>query len=252
MASDFPRLPQASLSRDDVVNYLVEHHHRGYDVFQDSKHDHILVLILTDTHRIKFVIGSGTCQIQGETFGQLFSLKEVSTVIELRNAVDGLAHSVLGAAWAGSPKTARVAQDTPASNLATISGLITGSAVQGIFDPYLENNSLAMLIDILSFGNGSVANDVRVLTTAKTTGGQIPRLSKSGFEAWLAQLKITGELRIMSSSEHRRFILLSGGQSLLLGQSLNSIHKNEAIRLEPDSQDRAFFDQVWTQANPLA
>jgi hypothetical protein len=251
MASDFPRLPQASLSRDDVVNYLVEQRQRGYQVFQDSQHDHVLVLILTDTHRIKFVIGPGTCQIQGEKFGQLFELADVSTAIELRNAADGLAHRVLGVAWAGSPKTARVAQDTPASNLASISGLIGRSAVQGIFDPYLENKSLAALIDILSFGKGSVANGVRVLSTNKTTSGQVPRLSKSGFEAWLAQLKITGELRLMSSSEHRRFILLSGGQSLLLGQSLNSIHKNEAIRIEPDSQDRAFFDQVWAQAKPL-
>ena len=252
MESDFPKFPQASLSRDDVVNYLVEQRQRGYQVFQDAEHDHVLILILTDTHRIKFVTSPGKCQVQGETFGQLFGLADVTTAIDLRNAADGLARRVLGAAWAGSPSTARVAQATPASNLASIAGLIGGSAVEGIFDPYLENRSLAAVIDILSFGKGSVANGVRVLSTAKTTGGQVPQLTKTGFDAWLAQLKITGELRVMSSSEHRRFILLSGGKSLLLGQSLNSLHKNEAIRLEPDTQDRAFFDQVWAQAKSLA
>ena len=252
MESDFPKLPQASLSRDDVVNYLVEQRQRGYQVFQDAEHDHVLILILTDTHRIKFVTSPGKCQVQGETFGQLFGLADVTTAIDLRNAADGLARQVLGVAWAGSPSTARVAQATPASNLASIAGLIGGSAVEGIFDPYLENRSLAAVIDILSFGKGSVANGVRVLSTAKTTGGQIPQLTKAGFDAWLVQLKITGELRVMPSSEHRRFILLSGGKSLLLGQSLNSLHKNEAIRLEPDTQDRAFFDQVWAQATALA
>ena len=251
MTSNFPILPQANLSRDDVVGYLVEQRQRGYQVFQDAQHEHILILILNDTHRIKFVIGSGTCQVQGETFGQSFAVADVTTAIDLRNATDGLAGRVLGAAWAGSPNSARVAHGTPASNFALISGLIGSSAVQEIFDPYIDNRSLAALIDILSFGKGSVGNGVRVLSTAKTTGRQIPQLTKAGFDAWLAQLKIAGELRVMPSSEHRRFILLSGGQSLLLGQSLNSLHKNEAVRLEPDVQDRAFFDKVWAQAKPI-
>ncbi len=55
----------------------------------------------------------------------------------------------------------------------------------------------------------------------------------------------------MPPSEHRRFFLLSGGQSLILGPSLNSIHKNEAVRLEPDAEGRAFFDGVWAAAGPL-
>ena len=250
MPSDFPKLPQSCLSREDVVNYLVAQRQRGYEVFQHSEYSHILILLLNDSHRINFVIGS-KCQIQGETYGQYFEIADVSTMIELRSAVDGIARKVLGAAWAGAATRARVARNTPATNLASISSLIGGSAIEGVFDPYLENKSLASLIDILSFGNGSVANGVRVLSTAKTTGGQIPQLTRTGFDAWLAQLNIKGELRVMPSSEHRRFILLSGGQSLLLGQSLNSIHKNEAVRLEPDAQDRVFFDQVWAQAKPL-
>ena len=248
--SDFPTLPQSRLSREDVVNYLVEQRQRGYQVFQHPQHGHILILVLDDAHQIKFVIGD-ECQLQGEVHGQPFDIANVSNMAALRNAADGMANRVLGAGWSSAPNRARVAQDTPATNLASISNLIGGAAVEGIFDPYLENRSLASLIDILSFGKGSVANGIRVLSTAKTTGGQVPKLTRVGFEAWLTQLKIKGEIRVMPSSEHRRFILLSGGQSLLLGQSLNSIHKNEAVRLEPDTQDRAFFDQVWTQAKPL-
>lgn len=250
VSSDFPKLPQSRLSHDDIVNYLVEQRQRGYEVFQHSRHNHILILMLDDVNRINFVIGDN-CQLQGERYGQPYAIANVSTIIELRSAVDGIARGVLGAAWAGAPNRTRVAQNTPATNMVSISNLIGSSTIGGIFDPYLENRSLASLIDILSFGRGSVANGVRVLSTAKTTGGQIPHLTRAGFDAWLAQLKISGELRVMSSAEHRRFILLSGGQSLLLGPSLNSIHKNEAVRLEPDVQDHAFFDQVWAQAQQL-
>ncbi len=55
----------------------------------------------------------------------------------------------------------------------------------------------------------------------------------------------------MAQKEHRRFMLLSGGRSLLLGHSLNAIHKNEAIRVESDVEDRAFFDSEWAAATPL-
>ncbi len=244
-------MPATSLGRDDVVRYLTEQSQRGYQVFQGSQGPHFLVLALTERQRINFVLTAGGCQVQAEEFGQPWSIADVSTSAQLRSAVDGIAQRVLGAGWARSPTSGRLAQDSPASNLATISSLVGTETVQAIFDPYLENRSLAELIKVLSFGRGTVTNGVRVLSTAKTTG-QIPTLTKAGFDMWLAQLKITGEIRIMSGSEHRRFMLLSGGQSLLLGLSLNSLHKNEAIRLEPDLEDRAFFDKVWTTATPLA
>jgi hypothetical protein len=47
-------------------------------------------------------------------------------------------------------------------------------------------------------------------------------------------------------------MLLSGAQSLILGMSLNSIAKNEAVRLEVDAEDHTFFDSVWATATPLA
>ena len=125
------------------------------------------------------------------------------------------------------------------------------SQIEAVFDPYLENKSLVAIIEILSFGNGGVANGVRLLGSTNKTTGHIPKLTKAGVDAWLAQLRINGEARVMPSSEHRRFILLSGGQSLILGLSLNAIHKNEALRLEPDAQDRTVFNGVWKTASPL-
>lgn len=129
---------------------------------------------------------------------------------------------------------------------------IVTSNIEAVFDPYLENSSLETLIHILSFGEANVSNGVRLLGSSKKSSGSIPKFTKVGVDAWLKQLKIKGEARIMSrTDEHRRFILLSGNKSLLLGPSLNAIHKNEAIRIESDIEDRKFFDKSWSQARTL-
>lgn len=247
----FPQKPTTALSRDDLVSYLLQHHSRGFQVFQTASVNGPFELVLSDMHCIKFISTGGSVQVQGCTLNNVGWVFDVSSLAELRRSVDYVAHQMIGASWKTSPTSARVSEGAPATNLATISNLIGTSAIEAIFDPYLDNRSLATLIDILSFGAGSVSNGVRVLSTNKTTSGQVPRLTRSGFDTWLNQLGISGDVRIMDPSEHRRFMILSSGQSLLLGPSLNSIHKNEAIRLEPATHDKIFFDQVWSQAAPL-
>lgn len=251
-SSPFPEKPQTSLSLDEVVDFLHEQQQRGYQVFQVSNRTGVFELVLDDTRSIKFNgISGGKMQVQAFAMNNIVNFVNCSSLLELRRAVDALAKNLIGARWHNSPASARVSAETPATNLATISRLIGSSAVEAIFDPYLENSSLVNLINILSFGSGSVADDVRVLSTNKTTRGMMPRLTRPGFDAWTTQLGISGEIRIMAPSEHRRFLLLSGGQSLLLGHSLNAIDKNEAVRIESDTQDRTFFDQVWVTADVL-
>ncbi|MBD2121125.1 hypothetical protein [Trichocoleus sp. FACHB-262] len=249
---EFPTLTKSQLTRDEIVAYLLEQKRRGYDVFQDPERKHVLILLLDELHRINFNIGGSLgCQIQGEVYGSPFAIANVSNMAELRSVTDAIAQQVIGSRWSSYATRLRLNESTPATNLASVAALIGGSSVEAVFDPYLENRSLIELLDILSFGNGSIAGNIRVLSTAKTTTGKVPRLTKAGFDAWLAQLGINGELRLMGNSEHRRFLLLSGGQSLLLGPSLNSLHKNEAVRLEADVEDRAFFDQIWVKATPI-
>jgi hypothetical protein len=136
-------------------------------------------------------------------------------------------------------------------NYLTISQLVVSSKIETVFDPFLENSSLATLIDIMSFGGGEVAAGVRLLGSTNKAAGPTPRYTKAGVDAWLTQLGVTGEGRVMAQKEHRRFMLLSGGRSLLLGHSLNAIHKNEAIRIESDVEDRTFFDSEWGMAATL-
>ena len=249
--NEFPTFPQSQLSRQEIVNYLLEQKRRGYEVYQDPQLLNKLILVLNETHRINFIIGAG-CQVQGVEYSNDISYINVSTMAELRSAVDKIAQSLVGMQWKSGATRARVSQDKPASNYASIANLIGSSSVLAVFDPYLENKSLTTLMDILSFGSGTIADGVRILSTKKTITGQVPRLTKIRFDAWLRQLVINGEIRTMQPSEHRRFMLLSGAQSLILGHSLNAIHKNEAVRIEPDTEDRVFFEGVWVAATPLA
>jgi len=150
------------------------------------------------------------------------------------------------------PKTtARLSAASPATNLATIARLVGASEIQAIFDPYLENKTFATLTDILSLG-ASVSDNVRLLAGAKMAQRKRPRLTKTFAALWFTQSGVeAGEVRLMSSDEHRRFMLLSGGKALIFGMSLNSIAKNEAAHLEPDTEDRAFFESMWAAATPL-
>jgi hypothetical protein len=252
--TDFPSLPKPSLSLDEVVRYLFNLKTAGHDVYRDSKGENIFYIALDELNRItiSFNAQRGMCQVQLHHCETISSFVDVSSLVQMESTVASFARRITGGTWPSRPTKGRLRAKTPATNFRTISQLIGTSKVEAIFDPYLENLSLETLIHILSFGSGEVANGVRLLGSTRKTQGAIPKFTKTGVDAWLIQLGIHGEARVMSpNDQHRRFILLSGSQSLILGHSLNAIHKNEAIRLESDSEDRVFFDSVWSNATPL-
>jgi hypothetical protein len=249
-SSPFPRVPQASLSRDDVVAFLLQCMADGHTVYQGGG-ENAFILSFDDARIIIVLERPGRrWEVQYERLGMPVTAARPQTFAELEQGV-AQAALLLAKPWPHRPTTGRLAEATPATNYRTISQLVGSAQVEAVFDPFLENSSLTTLIDILSFGNGGVSNSLRLLGSTKKTGGAIPKFTKVGVDAWLAQLGVTGEARVMPPTEHRRFMLLSGGRSLILGHSLNAIHKNEAVRLEPDADDRAFFDGVWKTAVPL-
>lgn len=238
---------QATLAKPELINYLLRVRGEGHPVYTEG--DGFVIELeegTIDVHPTDDVWRVGFSKM-----GILQTLGDAKTEQELEKLVARAAGS-LGHDWPFRPTTGRLAASTPATNYRTISDLIGGAKVEAVFDPYLENRSLATLIDILSFGGGGVANVVRLLGSTQMTQGRIPRFSKAGVTAWLTQLGISGDARVVPpKDEHRRFLLITGGQSLILGPSLNSIHKNEAVRVEPDTHDRPFFDSVWATASPL-
>jgi hypothetical protein len=224
----------------------------GYDVFRSAEHSNVFHIRLDDVHSIRISAGQGKAQVQLSYLDNVVNFLDVSSPPGLEHAVAEHARRVPGVNWPAGPSSGRLSDSTPASNYHTLSRLIGMASVEAVFDPYLTNGALEELRTILSFGDGSIANGIRLLGSASTSSGSTPRLSKGGVDAWLSQLGITGEARVVpAQSEHRRFLLLSGGTSLLLGHSLNAIHKNEAVRVESDSSDRAFFEATWSTASLL-
>lgn len=250
----FPTLPKTGITKNEILQFLISLRNTNLmEIYRDQDHDGVYFIIINENYRIRIshVILSGHTQVQLQNFENLVDFRDVLTLPQLESAFSLLAKKVVPT-WPQRQTSGRLYAEKPASNLITISSLIGASSIDAVFDPYIDNRSFATILNILSFGEGSVSNDIRIIGSDATIGSPFPRLTKVGVDSWFAEHKISGEVRIVAKkSEHRRFMLLSGGQSLILGPSLNAIHKNEAVRLEIDAEDRPFFNSTWATAVPL-
>jgi hypothetical protein len=249
--TNFPTKPIKNFLIEDLTSYLVQLKSMGLNIYRIEGYENIFEIELNQTNRIQCIFNSPKCQVKLLTFENMTNLLDVTDKVQLENVVSSFIENILGA-FPVTSHSARVSSDTPASNYQSISNLIGSSEIIGVFDPYLENSSLTTLITICSFGHGKIGNNIRLLGSNKKSGGTNPTYTKAGVDAFITEKNISGEGKILSSnSEHRRFLLLTGGKSLLLGHSLNAIHKNEAIRIESDTEDLEFFDSMWQSATSL-
>jgi hypothetical protein len=251
---DHPTAAQSGLSRDEVAGYLLALKANGFAVHRTepgAPREAYAVLLEDGTSvSVRDAGGGAYWHIVGDRLGLITNFGFAKSVGQFRRLMAQAARSY-GVDWSSPLTTTRLPATTPATNRRTISGLIGSAEVQAVFDPYLDNRGLVALGDILTFG-GSVSGAVRLLTSTRKANTKNPQLTKSLAEAWFKERGIAGgEVRVMAPDEHRRFLLMSGGKSLILGLSLDSLEKNEAAHLEDDGADRTFFDRVWASAAPL-
>lgn len=247
----FPVEQRPPFGPDQVYSFLTDIVGQGYQVNRtDGRTDEFHVR-LTSAYSIRFGVGKGRAQLQLKYMDNMVRFLDVSSVEQMRMAFQGFAKEA-GVNLLAPPGAARLKSDTPADNYRSIASLVGTAQITAVFDPFLENKSLAELSIVLSFGQGGFARNVRLLGSEKANQGKtIARFTRAGVEVWAQQHKLTAEARILPGGEHRRFLLLNDGQVLILGMSLNQIHKNEAIRTEPGAQDSAWFDSQWDVAKPL-
>jgi uncharacterized protein YjbI with pentapeptide repeats len=131
-------------------------------------------------------------------------------------------------------------------NLRKVIELLDSSSIEAIFDPYLEDNALKNLEKLCGFG-ATLSPSLRLLTSKKVE----KRLTRTQVDEFFKKFSNSGEIRQMRDSEHRRFLLLSGGYALIIGCSLNDISKNEVAFMEFDCIDRDFFDAEWEIASRI-
>jgi hypothetical protein len=240
-----PNLPE--LSRERVVDYLLRLSSTGHLVEVDGDS----FVLPRDDGEVRLRPSNGAWLVSRERLGVLSTYGDARAEDQL----DRLMASAIGAKPERST-TGRLKADEPASNYHTIARLIGRGEIRAVFDTYLDNASLAQLIRIASFGKATFAKNVRLIgttATTKTGPGIPPRLTKAGVDAWALQLQISSEARVLpKGTEHRRFLLLDAGRSLILGPSLNALSKNEAVAVEDDKEDLPFFDAQWSVAVPIA
>ena len=153
----------------------------------------------------------------------------------------------LGQVLDAGPKSVRFKQKTPLSNRVGLVKLSRGATVQCIFDPYFDDKAIASLGTFVNLGL-QLTIEVKILITDKVKK-RISQLVKDDFETeYGSKLNI----RICDSNkEHRRFLLLSSAESIVVGCSLNSLDKNEAAYVESSQEDRDFFEDQWKLSGAL-
>ena len=252
----FPKPPAPQLTREDVVGYLAECQTNGWVVYEEDPNEPTFpteerdrfTIRLHEHLWIRVHWGAGKCTIRAHVeaveaaFGSPQTLKGLDELIARAVSVYGPIYGV--PQWPSKPNTVRLAQARPATNFVTLAGLIGSSAIEAIFDPYFNDQALANVQILFNLGV-KVSRNGRILTAPKGAA----KLSAAYKSNWLAETGTACEFRKLAvDGAHRRFMLLSGGQSLILGMSLNSIAKDEAAHIEADSADLLFFNSQWTNA----
>jgi hypothetical protein len=244
--SKFPTYPGASFSEADVENYLEELSEKGWGVFLRGNE---YVVVIDDGREISAWFNSREkkwtvdASHQEGTFG--FSANPIVSFSKFKEHV-AKAAEYLGQPLENGPRNIRLRADTPVSNKTSIARLAHGNAVKCVFDSYFDDKSIATLLTLVNLGM-TMDSNVRILTNSNKRA----KLSSQLIENFKAEKGICLDVRFCSADQHRRYLLLSSGESLIVGCSLNALDKNEAAHIEDSPVDRDFFEEQWKRSSSL-
>ena len=91
--SPFPNKPTTSISREEVIEYLIQHQQRGYQIFQTgSGANSGFELQLDESRSIRIPNTNGEkVQVQSYSMNSIVSFVDCTSLVELSRAVDALA-----------------------------------------------------------------------------------------------------------------------------------------------------------------
>jgi hypothetical protein len=260
--NSFPQYPVAHLSREDVIAYLTPYLKRGWEIYQGNEENQFIVRLLdnlklfVEFQESKWRVPTGldvnkslSIWAYPENVGQLDSAIRKAVPVATGGSIDTRIE------WSSLPTTVRLNEQEPASNLAKLVALIGSSSIEAVFDAYLDNKGLEAILNMATLGIG-ISPNIRLLTSTKMlkSSNGIPRLTISYVRSWVNQLGCSGaEICHATYTGHqRRFMLLSGNQSLIIGPSLNNLSVNEASHLEANTADVSFFESEWNSAHKMS
>lgn len=239
--SKIPQYAGASFSENDVINYLEELIDKGWQV---GKLHHTYVITFNEEEEItlryesfskKWCIDASLTPDRSP-----FNSKEVLEFQSFKNAiVEAAMHFDKNIEM--QPPSIRLKETTPVSNKKNIVLLARDNTVDCIFDPYFDDNAIITLITFMNLGM-KLKETTKVLTTSKMKN----HLSSQLVLDFEKEKGIKLNIRFcQSNKEHRRYLLMSTKESLIVGCSLNSLSKNEATHIEKSEEDVEFFEKQW-------
>ena len=240
----FPLYPVASAL--DVELVLETLAMSGWQVFaRPEPGQYVISLDSASRIELKHSTARQTWDVKARKAGSSSFYGQAGDVQALKQALKQ-AGAAVGYDLQSAPTTLRLADNTPASNRIGLVHLAAGTEVTAVFDPYFDDRAVANLVTLVRLGL-KLRQQLRILCTSKSTSRLSgPLVADAGTE-----LGVSLAVRVcQSSAEHRRFLLLAGGTSLVLGCSLNDLTKNEAAHVEPSATDQAFFQIQWQSAQP--
>jgi hypothetical protein len=240
-----PKLPPyPGTAPSDIEAMLEELAALGWPVYAHSEPNWFVIALSPSIRfEVKREIYAKTWRIVGLESGSTKHFLEAGDAEAIRAAL-AKAAKVHGFDLSALPTSARLSASAPVGNRMSLVHLAGQAAVQGIFDPYFDDRAIANLGILCNMGL-KLAPSIRVLLTSKT----VRRLSATQIVDFATEREISLDVRICASDkEHRRFLLMDNGKSLVLGCSLNDLTKNEAAHTEPNGLDLTFFEEQFTNA----
>lgn len=254
--STIPSAPAPSLGAADVAGYLAQLKVEGWDVFKRGMDGYYIQI--SDTQRIVLKkIGEGQWLVSAGTEPTpMFGIGGADNAATLRTFINkAFVDFGLSPSRPPTPQSALLYVEEPLTNLDKIASFINHSTIQAMFDPYLDDKTLVIFSTILGLSNATIDPNFRFITATDQTVPNkkgLSRLTKTAVDAWFKQMGVQGEVRHVNYQGHqRRFMLLSGGQTLILGPSLNNPFTNEHVSIDHNPDNLAFFDKEWAKGTPL-
>lgn len=150
----------------------------------------------------------------------------------------------------------RFDEGRPATNVGRFVSLLAGrGAIVAVFDPFLTNESLknfaSMATMRIRFGP-----TLQLMTSMQTTVTK-KQLTVAYVQQFMTEVGATGEARYFphafGDKQHRRFLLLSSNEVVVVGMSMNFFGHDETASVEPQfyARDLGFFDAEWASATVL-
>jgi hypothetical protein len=146
---------------------LLELSKYGWQVFSGLPSEKPYYLEVSPEKIIEFQWQSArkTWSVSARLNGSLTFIKQ-ATDFTVFKQLTSQAMLTLGDALEAGPATVRLSNITPGTNKIAIASLAQGGLVNSIFDPYVEDKSLATLITLKNLGLGFTPQ-IKILTTSK-------------------------------------------------------------------------------------